>query len=141
MKLATLRLMLAFVALSLSQALSANGPVPVPWGLFCSAFESIPSHEVYVGNGDFCYKFELSCHGDVTAGAGGELWPDGTIGFGMGANEGPPRPPPAPGQPPVSPECGGGFGHYQNAKVEHACTFDSGKAELEIKTARPAKCF
>ena len=127
---------LMLLSLQFSQSLSANGG-PVGVDGECYGLD-VDKQEIHAAAGGFCYRFELSCKGDVNGGFGGALHPNGFVEGGMGGTIGPPPPLPPLNQP----ECGMGFGHFLNAKIEHTCTFAGfGKVELEIKAVNLAALF
>lgn len=94
------------------------------------------AQEVYLGNEEFCYRIEFKCDGELSGGFQVSCFcdlsipeADGGVGVFQGVNS-------------DDSFCGtpGGFFHLRNSEFSHACSFDTGDAELEIKAVDGQKC-
>ena len=94
--------------------------------------------EEFLGNEEYCYKFELECEDGVHGGFQLSVnLRDGGVGyFGNVATDGDVMEDPSDDD-----FCGMGFGHVGNRKIVHACYFESGQAAiLKVKSMPGQKC-
>ncbi|MBT8054422.1 MAG: hypothetical protein HKN57_08200 [Xanthomonadales bacterium] len=93
------------------------------------------AQEVYLGNEEFCYRIAFKCDAELSGGFLVNCFCDLNIpeaDGGVGVFDG------------VSSDdgfCGTpGFFHLRNSKFIHACSFNAGDAELEVKAVDGEKC-
>jgi hypothetical protein len=121
---------LAFVCLSVfCEGLLANG-FPQVW-MDCDPIEPFKgkAQEMYLGNEFHCYRLEFKCDDELWGGFLMEVnTDDGGVGLfgGINSNDG---------------FCVMNFGHLGNTQFTHACSFENGDAELEVKAADGEMCL
>jgi hypothetical protein len=147
MKIAIIRTLVAAAALCLAQGAMGQLPPYHVW-IDCDPANTAgnpplepyngkgKAQEVYLGNEEFCYKIEFKCDSELS---GGFLvscfcdlsipWADGGVGVSQGVNS-------------DDAFCGSpeGFFHLRNSQFSHACAFDVGEADLEIKAVDGEEC-
>jgi len=128
MKSVIIRFLTAVVGLSLSFGAFAN-EYPQIW-IDCSAKPDNNAEFLeYLGSQDYCYRIKVRCDQGLFGGFQVEVnTDDGGVGLGASIDD-------ANGA-----FCFMSFGHLDNSGFSHACDFDIGKAELDVKAVHGKKC-
>lgn len=129
MRIATYKILIAVITLGICQGGLANG-FPQAW-IDCDPVEPFngKAQEIYLGSEIFCYRIEFKCDEELWGGFLMEVnIDDGGVGLFGGANSN-------------FGFCGMGFGHLGNTQFSHACSFEDGDVELEVKAVDGEMCL
>lgn len=132
MKFRIIQSLALLAALSISLGLSANQTNM--WIDCQSDMNDNAIFMTYLGNEEFCYRVKVRCDVGLYGGFLVDVFlGDGGVGFGGGVND---------GVPPWEDGafCDFNFAHLRNAGFTHACDFDIGKVELDVKAVHGEKC-
>ena len=129
MKSVIVKITAAIFLFGFCQGLLANG-YPQFW-VDCDPVEPFKgkAQEVYLGDENFCYRIEFKCDDSLWGGFLMEVnTDDGGVGLFGNVNS-------------AFGFCGMGFGHLGNTQFSHACSFEDGDVELEVKIADVEMCM
>lgn len=134
MKSKILRVLALVVVLGASCGLSADENNVNIWIDCESDMSNNAMFMTYLGTEEFCYRVKVRCDAGLYGGFFVDVYlGDGGVGFEGHVNDG--FPPWEEGA-----FCNFGFAHLRNSGFTHACDFDVGKAELDVKAVHGRKC-
>jgi hypothetical protein len=129
MRIAITKILVVIITLGVCQGLLAQD-FPLVW-LDCDPVEPVKgkAQEVYLGDGNYCYRLEFKCDDELWGGFLMEVNIfDGGVGLFGEIHS-------------IFGFCGMNFGHLGNSQFTHACSFDDGDAELEVKAVEGEMCL
>ena len=129
MKRVIVQIFVLALVMGMCEGLFANG-FPSIW-MDCDPIEPSKgkAQEVHLGDEFFCYRLEFKCDEPLSGGFLMEVnTDDGGVGlFGFIDS--------------TDSFCSINFGHLGNTEFSHACSFEDGDVELEVKAADGAMCL